>query len=92
MSKTKKIWDYFTEEVSGCPSLLNEVLPYGTLFTYVASTFLNGFINYVHPHCIIQIDRYFPNDGIIKYGLLRLRKEQLRENHKRRMGRDTYQA
>lgn len=54
----KHIVDYFTNETDYPNFKAHNILPYGELWNYVASTFLNGFINYVTPIKIYQIDRY----------------------------------
>ena len=62
MEKKKTIWDYFDEQIEYPNNIVSNPIPYGEVWTYVSSTFLNGFINYVKPVKIFLIDRYVPND------------------------------
>ena len=39
---------------------VENILPYGEVWNYISSSFLNGFINYVTPVKVFQIDRYSP--------------------------------
>ena len=63
--KNKKIWDYFTDDVEFPKEIVHNPIPYGTSWTFVSSTFLNGFINYVKPISCFVLDRYTaPNKDI----------------------------
>ena len=56
--KNKTIWDYFDDKYDYPRQIAHDMLPYGTVWNYVSSTILNGFINYVKPIGIFLIDRY----------------------------------
>lgn len=56
------IKDYFHEEVEYPNDIAENPLPLGRLLSYVSSTFLNGFINYVHPIEAAILNRYVPLD------------------------------
>ena len=58
MAKKKTIWDYFDDNIDYPNEVAHNPLPYGTVWCYISSTFLNGFINYVKPIKVYQIDRY----------------------------------
>lgn len=60
MSKAKIIWDYFEMAFDYPQAVAHDPLPYGTVWNYISSTFLNGFINYVSPVSVIVLDRYTP--------------------------------
>lgn len=70
MSKDKIIWDYFEDNIDYPKAVAHDPLPYGTAWNYISSTFLNGFINYVTPIKVYQIDRYtHENAGLeVEYG------------------------
>lgn len=59
---SKKIWDYFDENIEYPKEIAHNPIPYGTVWTYISSTFLNGIINYVKPISCFVIDRYTPDD------------------------------
>lgn len=62
MGKKKTIWGYFEDNFEYPKEIAHNPIPYGTVWTYVSSTFLNGFINYVkHISCFL-IDRYTPDN------------------------------
>lgn len=63
----KEIWNYFNENIEYPKEISHNPIPYGTVWSYVSSTFLNGFINYVRPIYCCVIDRYTPDDEEIKY-------------------------
>lgn len=58
MEKKKTIWEYFEDNYEFPKEIAHNPIPYGTVWTYVSSTFLNGFINYVKPISCHLIDRY----------------------------------
>lgn len=64
--KKKEILDYFVDEIEYPSFKAHNILPYGVLWEYVSSTFLNGFVNYVTPVKIFQIDRYTPESEELK--------------------------
>lgn len=63
MTKKKTIWDYFDDNVDYPNEVAHNPLPYGTVWCYISSTFLNAFINYVKPIKVYQLDRYECEDG-----------------------------
>ncbi len=61
------IGDYFTDVISYPQFLLDkEILPVGTLYQYVSSTFLNGIVNYCQPIQCYVLDRYTHRNSIIE--------------------------
>lgn len=61
MQEELEIWDLF-DNVEMYPRCIAERgVPQGTCYTYISSTFLNGFINYVNPFYVAMIERY--NEG-----------------------------
>ncbi len=54
----KTIWDYFDKTVEHPREVADNPIPYGTVWTYISSTFLNGFINYVKPIGCYVVNRY----------------------------------
>jgi len=62
METKKTIWDYFEDNIEYPSEVAHNPIPYGTIWTYVSSTFLNGFINYVNPIGCYLIDRYTPDN------------------------------
>jgi len=58
----KTIWNYFYEWIDYPQEVAHNPIPYGTVWCYISSTFLNGFINYVTPIKCYLIDRYTPNN------------------------------
>jgi len=62
IEEKKKIWDYFEDYSEYPKEIARNPIPYGTVWTYVSSTFLNGFINYVKPICCFLLDRYTPDN------------------------------
>lgn len=61
----KKIWDYFDDRIEYPDDIAENILPYGTVWEYISSTFLNGLINYTEPIAWYVIDRYNSKDNII---------------------------
>jgi hypothetical protein len=62
MAKKKTIWDYFENNVDYPSEVAHNPLPYGTVWCYISSTFLNGIINYVKPISCFVLDRYTADD------------------------------
>jgi len=58
----KKIWDYFDDSIDYPGGVVHNPIPYGTVWNYISSTFLNGFINYAEPIAVFLIDRYTADD------------------------------
>ena len=58
MKKDKKIWDYFDDTIEYPHNIVDNPIPYGEVWTYISSTFLNGFINYTKPFGCYVINRY----------------------------------
>lgn len=54
----KTIFDYFIDVVDYPTEIVHNPIPYGTMWNYISSTFLNGVINYVKPISCYVIDRY----------------------------------
>jgi len=53
-----KFLDYFTQEVEYPDDVASNPLPLNVWWSYISSTFLNGFINYVDPIKVFVLDRY----------------------------------
>ena len=65
------VMKYFSDNVD-YPNVLNgEILPDGTLWSYVSSTFLNGFINYIRPVKCYLMNRYRDWDEVREDGDLK---------------------
>ena len=62
MAKKKTIWDYFDDNIDYPNEVAHNPLPYGTVWCYISSTFLNGIINYVKPISCFVLDRYTADD------------------------------
>lgn len=62
MEKKKTIWDYFEDNIEYPKEIAHNPIPYGAVWTYASSSFLDGFINYVRPISCHLIDRYTPDD------------------------------
>lgn len=60
-TKIKTIWDYFEDNIDYPNNIMENPIPYNICWSYVSSTFLNGFINYVEPIKVFVIDRYSSN-------------------------------
>lgn len=58
MGNIKTIMDYFDDEVEYPNDVALNPLPMNTFWSYISSTFLNGFINYVEPLKVYVLDRY----------------------------------
>lgn len=58
MLTVKTIMDYFDDEVDYPSDVALNPLPMNTLYCYISSTFLDGFINYVTPLKVFVLDRY----------------------------------
>lgn len=50
------------------PKISGEILPYGTLYEYISSTFLNGFINYVDIRYAVASNRYWDDEDVRNFG------------------------
>lgn len=58
---------YFKHEIEYPNPIFSEILPDNILYSYISSTFLNGFINYIKPIKAYVIHRYLqPNEDISK--------------------------
>ena len=57
----KTIMSYFDETVEYPQDIALNPIPMNTLWCYVSSTFLNGFINHVTPLKVFVLDRYEPD-------------------------------
>lgn len=58
----KTIWDYFDDNIDYPNEVVHNPIPYGTVWCYISSTFLNGIINYVKPISCFVLDRYTADD------------------------------
>lgn len=60
MSKEVKesIWDYFDDNIEYPKNIVDNPIPYGEVWTYISSSFLNGVINYVKPISCYVLNRY----------------------------------
>jgi hypothetical protein len=61
----KNILDYFDTSIDYPHDIAHNPIPYGTLWCYVSSTFLNGMVNYVKPISCFVLDRYTADDEIV---------------------------
>src|SRR6266545_2290727 len=80
MNDKKEIWSYFTETVEFPREVAHNPLPYGTVWVYISSTFLNGFINYVQPISCFVVDRYTPPDQALENKKFRMSKKNAIES------------
>jgi len=64
----KNILNYFPENVEYPEDIAERPLPFGTLYSYVSSTFLNGFINYVDILKAYVAERYHKWDEPLQDG------------------------
>lgn len=61
----KTIMDYFTDDIEYPNEITLNIMPFGELWSYISSTFLNGFVNYSKPIACYVVDRYTsPNEKI----------------------------
>lgn len=58
MEKKKQIWDYFEDNIEFPKDVAYNPIPWNVAWTYISSTFLNGFINYVEPLACYVVNRY----------------------------------
>ncbi len=58
ISNKKTIMDYFNDEIEYPNDVALNPLPMNTLWSYISSTFLNGFVNYVEILKVYVLDRY----------------------------------
>lgn len=66
----RSVLDYFKSSIDYPSFKSDRILPYGEMWNYVSSTFLNGFINYVeHKKCIV-LDRYTGPDEDVSEKIL----------------------
>jgi hypothetical protein len=57
------IFDYFDKHIEYPENIASNILPYGTLWSYVSDSILNAFINYVKPFGIYVLNRYRTEDS-----------------------------
>ena len=62
---TKKILDYFTEEVEYPSSIFENPIPMGVYWEMISTTFLNGFVNYGKPIGCWVTHRYTSKEQMI---------------------------
>lgn len=74
----KTIFDYFSEEIEYPEKVIDEILPYNILWSYVPSNFVNTFVNQGKAIKVYQIDRYTTEETYIEGVLM--------ENHKEYIG------
>ena len=67
--KKKSIWDYFDEHIDYPTEVVHNTLPYGTVWCYISSTFLNGMVNYTKPVKLFALERYTASDKIVQDNL-----------------------
>lgn len=65
------VMKYFPDNIDYPNVLGGEILPDGTLWSYVSSTFLNGFINYIQPVKCYLMNRYRDWDEVREDGDLK---------------------
>lgn len=58
MEKKKEIWDYFEDVIEYPKDIAYNPIPWNIAWTYISSTFLNGFINYIEPIACYVVNRY----------------------------------
>lgn len=63
--KKNEIWDYFNENIDYPSDVALNPIPYGTVWNYISSTFLNGFVNYVKPIACFVLDRYAEDNELV---------------------------
>jgi len=64
-NNNKKIWGYFDDQVEYPKKVVDNPIPYGVVWKYISSTFLNGIINYVNPISCYVINRYTKEDYLL---------------------------
>ena len=69
----KTILDYFDDSEDYPKEVAHDPLPYGIVWNYISNTFLNGFINYVKPIKVYQLDRYTGEDESLDVDYLQIR-------------------
>jgi len=62
-----KFLDYFTDNIEYPNNVALDPIPIGILWSYISSTFLNGFINYVTIVKAFVLGRYYAWDEEINY-------------------------
>ena len=89
--ENKIIWDYFEDNIEFPREVAHTMLPYGTVWAYISSTFLNGIINYVKPINYFVLDRYTANDeNITDRNITVCNKGQFGKWYKKRINYITY--
>lgn len=58
MENKKEFWDYFDDTVEYPKDIVYNPIPWNVAWTYISSTFLNGFVNYVNPIACYVVNRY----------------------------------
>ena len=66
--------EYFDEDIEYPEEIAEKGVPNNTIYTYVSTSFLNGYINYVEPMFAIMIERYVDLDTPKVRGFLELQK------------------
>lgn len=61
-----KFLNYFNETIEYPSNVIVNPIPLGELWTYISTTFLNGFINYCKIHKIYLLDRYTDQNELIE--------------------------
>lgn len=65
MSENSDFMDYFTREEEYPQNVVSRLLPMNTMWWYISSSFLNGFINYVDVIDAHLLDRYVARDEML---------------------------
>lgn len=69
--KVKNFLDYFDETVEYPTDIAYNPMPWNVCWSYISSTFLNGFINYVNPISCYVVNRYTKeSENISKRGVI----------------------
>lgn len=58
---------YFTDDIDYPSVFEGEILPPGVMWSYISSTFLNGFANYAKPVKAYLMDRYTPWNSVERF-------------------------
>lgn len=70
MDKKENIWDYFDDTVEYPKDIAYNPIPWNVVWTYISSTFLNGFVNYVNPIACYVVNRYTKEDDKLDFNNL----------------------
>jgi len=62
-----EMWDLFDESYDYPQNIAEDGIPEDTLYNYVSSTLLNGYINYVEPILAVMVERYGTEDEVSNY-------------------------